>query len=137
MRLTGEAAEEQQHILSKAGEGGQAATKAGDEYQDLIARDLRARGLQEAFSRPGRRMDVGNRHEVTIEGRNGQFSTGKLNQLWLDMRDNGTVLLTVPRLSDQAASQLRRLAGQAQQEFGKKIMVFVRETATDAPLPWE
>ena len=53
------------------------------------------------------------------------------------MRDHGRVQLTVPQLSDEAADQLRRLAAQAQGEFDRKIMVFVRETATDAPAPWE
>ncbi|MEX2229028.1 MAG: hypothetical protein WEB13_05245, partial [Dehalococcoidia bacterium] len=122
---TPEARAEQASILGRTATDPQ---QAGRDYQDLVARDLRAQGLQEAFARPGRRMDVGNRHEVTIEGRDGPFGSQKLDQLWLDMRDNRVVLLTVPRLSAAARSQLGRLQAQFQLETGERVIIIVRET---------
>jgi len=141
MPLSGDAATAQRRLLRRIETGEQKARDAGKEYQELVAENLGAPDLQEVRRATdggaGRRMDVGTEHEVTLEGRDGPFSTGKLDQLWLDMRDHGRVQLTVPQLSDEAADQLRRLAAQAQGEFDRKIMVFVRETATDAPAPWE
>jgi Domain of unknown function (DUF4157) len=123
--LKGVAAKRQQQILQLAR---QDPSKAGIEYQKLIAEDLRAAEVQEKFSRPGRRMDIGTEHEVTIEGWKGVFGTHKLNQFWLDMRDKGTVLLTIPKISDKAKDQLERLGAQAEEIFNKSILIVIRET---------
>jgi hypothetical protein len=117
---------EQQRILTLAQTNPQ---QAGRQYQTLIAKNLNAEKLQEIYRRPGRRMDIGVSHEVTIEGRNGPFGEGKLNQLWLDLMDTRQVVLTVPRLSDEAASQLGRLIAQAEEFLGEDVLVIVRETA--------
>ena len=117
---------EQQRILTLARTNPQ---QAGREYQTLIAQNLSAEELQEIYRRPGRRMDIGITHEVTIEGRNGPFGEGKLNQLWLDLMDTRQVFLTVPRLSDEAASQLGRLIAQAEEFLGEDVSFVVRETA--------
>jgi hypothetical protein len=117
---------EQQRILTLAQTNPQ---RAGREYQTLIAKNLSAEELQEIYRRPGRRMDIGITHEVTIEGRNGPFGEGKLNQLWLDLMDTRQVYLTVPRLSDEAASQLGRLIAQAEEFLSEDVLVVVRETA--------
>ena len=111
------------------GTTGSARRAAGTDYQTLVARDLGAEDVQEMFSREHRRMDVGTSHEVTLEGQFGGFSTNKLDQLWLDLRDNGQVMLTVPRLSDEAADQLARLAAQAADALQRPVLVIVRETA--------
>jgi hypothetical protein len=37
-------------------------------------------------------------------------------------------LLTVPRLSDAAADQLRRLGAQAEEALGHEVLIIVRET---------
>lgn len=123
--LRGEAAERQRQIVELAETNPQ---QAGREYQELIAEDLGAVDVQEMFDRPGRRPDIGTGHEVTIEGWRGSFGSGKLDQLWLDMRDRGNVLLTVPRLSDDALDQLRRLTAQANDAFDHDVLIVIRET---------
>ena len=123
--LRGAAAKRQQRILDLAETNPQ---QAGREYQELIAEDLGAVDVQEMFARPGRRPDIGTGHEVTIEGRTGSLSSKKLDQLWLDMRDRGNVLLTVPRLSGKANDQLRRLAAQANDTFDHDVLFVIRET---------
>lgn len=122
--LRGSAQQEQQRIMNLARSE---PSQAGLEYQGLIARDLYAVDAQELMSRPGRRPDIGV-HEVTIQGRNGRFGSEKLNQFWFDLVDRREILLTVPRLSDKAAEQLRIIGAQAEQELGETVMVFVRET---------
>jgi hypothetical protein len=102
--------------------------EAGRRYQDLIARDLRGQEVQEMFSRPLRRMDIGPLQEVTLEGWRGPFSTPKLDQLWLDLRDNGQIILHVPRLSPQAADQLARLGAQARELLGVEPLIIVRQS---------
>jgi hypothetical protein len=102
---------------------------AGRRYQDLVAGDFRGgRDVQEKFTRPGRRMDMGTEHEMTMEGVNGSFGTEKLNQLWDDLADKRNVTLTVPKLSDEARDQLARLLAQARAEFGPGRIIVVRET---------
>jgi hypothetical protein len=102
--------------------------EAGAVYQNVIATDIRGGDVQEVFSRPHRRMDVGTGHEVTLEGQHGGFSAAKLDQFWLDLRDLGQILLTVPRLSAAAADQLARLGGQAEAALGREVLIIVRET---------
>lgn len=101
--------------------------QAGREYQRLVARDLGATGLG-PFSREGRIMDIGTHHEVTIEGMTGRFSSGKFDQLWIDLEDLGQIQLTVPRLSEEARSQLLRLGRQFELESGSEVLIIVRET---------
>lgn len=123
--LTGQAAKEQDRVLQLHKRD---PLEAGKQYQDLVARNLRAADVQEMFKRAGRRMDVGKTHEVTLEGMRRGLGTHKLDQLWLDLKDRGEVLLTVPKLSKQAADQLARLGAQVEQEFGKEVLIIVRET---------
>lgn len=118
-------AERQQQILELARHD---PRQAGHQYQQLIAEDLRAVDVQEMFRRPGRRMDIGNVKEVTIEGWRGPFSTNKLDQLWIDLRDLGRVDLTVPKLSRAAEDQLMRLKAQARQMLGREVSISIRET---------
>jgi hypothetical protein len=123
--FSGKAANRQRQILELAKSNPQ---QAGQKFQQLVAENLRASDLQEKFRRPGRRMDVGTHHEVTIEGWRGRFGSHKLNQFWSDLRDNGQIMLTVPRLSNAAKDQLLRLGSQAEKEFGREILIIVRET---------
>jgi len=103
--------------------------EAGRRYEKLIAGDLPGgTDVENAFRRPGRRMDIGTEHEVTIEGRDGPFGENKLDQLWDDLVDKGNVTLTVPRLSDAARDQLERMAAQATQLIPRPTVIVVRET---------
>ena len=102
--------------------------QAGNRWQKLVAGDLKGADVQEMFRRPGRRMDIGTGHEVTIEGWKGPFGSSKLDQFWLDLRDLGKIQVTVPRLSKQASSQLSRLGAQAETEFGREVLILVRQT---------
>jgi hypothetical protein len=120
--------QEQKRILKLAEADPQ---KAGREYQALVAEDLDAVELQEIFSRPGRRSDIGPYHEVTIEGRREGFSSKKLDQLWNDLEHNGKILLTVPKLSQAADAQLRKLGVTAEKKFGKNVLIVVRETLVE------
>jgi hypothetical protein len=103
--------------------------RAGRQYEDLVARDFPGgTEVQNKFGRPGRRMDIGTEHEATIEGRADGFSQGKLDQLWDDLADKRSVLLTVPRLSEVARDQLARLLAQARTTFGPDVYISVRVT---------
>jgi hypothetical protein len=106
--------------------------RAGRDYQRLAAGDLGASELQEFSRRPGRRMDIGPGNEVTIEGRDHGFGKGKLNQLWLDLMDLKQIKLTVPRLSEEARTQLGRLGGQAEEVLHEEVMIFVQQTGAAA-----
>jgi len=121
----GQAAVRQQQILNLAKND---PKLAGRQFQQLVAEDLKAVDVQEMFPRPGRRPDIGVGHEVTLEGASGPFSTTKLDQFWLDLRDRGQVLLTVPKLSKAAESQLLRLGAQAEQLFQKMVIIIIRRT---------
>lgn len=101
--------------------------EAGRRYQDLIARDLRGEEVQE-ISRPLRRTDIGPLQEVALEGWRGPLGTRKLDQLWLDLRDNGIAILHVPRLSPAARDQLARLGAQARDVFGIDARIIVRQS---------
>ena len=116
---------EQKRILELAREAPQ---QAGREYQQLVAADLNAVDVQEFSKREGRRIDIGTNHEVTIEGHHKAFGTHKLDQLWNDLEHEGIVLLTVPRLSPVAAAQLHKLGIQAEKQFGKRMLILIRET---------
>jgi hypothetical protein len=103
--------------------------EAGNQYGKLVAEDFPGGPeVAEAFTREGRRMDMGTEHEFTIEGRSGRFGSGKLDQLWDDLADKRNVTLTVPRLSPAAADQLERLLAQARQVMGPDRVIVVRET---------
>ena len=123
--LRGHAAVRQQQILNLAKND---PKLAGRQFQQLVAEDLKAVDVQEMFPRPGRRPDIGVGHEVTLEGASGPFSTTKLDQFWLDLRDRGQVLLTVPKLSKAAESQLLRLGAQAERLFQKMVIIIIRRT---------
>ena len=103
--------------------------QAGYTYQGLVARDLgdvTAQGILNAGRTP---WDVGNRHEVTLEGRNGPFGARKLPQLGALLRDSGTLNLTVPRLSDPAQRQLRGLlTGLSRRQPHRRYGLIVRQT---------
>ena len=101
---------------------------AGHQYQNLIAEDLGAPDVQEVFRWPKRRMDVGNRHEVTIEGRDGPLGAHKMDQLWADLQRFREIMMTVPWLSDTAQGQLLRLGAQAETELGEPVLIVVRQT---------
>lgn len=117
---------QQQEIMELAKSNPQVA---GNRYQNLVARDIQGgTQIQEKFRRPGRRMDIGTEHEVTIEGMAKEFSSSKLDQLWDDLVDKKNVTLTVPRLSNAAWDQLQRLLAQARQNIGPNVLIVVRET---------
>jgi hypothetical protein len=101
---------------------------AGHQYQNLVAEDLGAPDVQEVFRWPKRRMDVGNRHEVTIEGRNGPLGAHKRDQLWADLQRFREIMMTVPWLSDAAQEQLLSLGAQAEKELGEPVLIVVRQT---------
>ena len=117
----------QQQIIDDVAAGRLSPQAAGREYERLVAQDLRATDGQNRFGQPGRRWDVGSRHEITLEGMTGGFSTHKLNQFWFDFTRNGEVLLTVPRLSVQARDELARLLAQAR-TVRPDASLYVRET---------
>jgi hypothetical protein len=117
----------QQQILADVQAGRLDPKAAGREYERLVAEDLRATEGANRFGIPGRRWDVGTRHEITIEGTSGPFTTHKLNQMWTDLTRNGEVLLTVPRLSPEASDQMARLLAQAR-TVRPDASVHVRET---------
>ncbi|MGY1636020.1 hypothetical protein ACI78V_05110 [Geodermatophilus sp. SYSU D00742] len=103
--------------------------QAGRLYEELVAGDFQGgHAVRNAYSRPGRRMDIGTEHEATIEGRTGEFSAGKLDQLWDDLVDKGNATVTVPRLSPAARDQLERMAAQAKQLIKRSTVIVVRET---------
>ena len=117
---------QQQEILELAKTD---AMRAGRLYEDLVAGDFPGgKDVQNKFSRPGRRMDIGTEHEVTMEGGGGGFGPGKLDQLWDDLVDNRHAILTVPKLSAQARDELSRMLAQARQVIGPHVIIVVRET---------
>lgn len=70
--------------------------------------------------------DVG-RYEVTLEGQSGPFGDGKLDQLWRDLIDEGSVHLTVPKLDAKAQAQLQKLASVFEHVTGRTARIAVRE----------
>lgn len=107
--------------------------QAGYTYQGLVARDLgdvTAQGILNTGRTP---WDMGNRHEVTLEGRNSPFGGHKLAQLGALLRASGTLNLTVPRLSDPAQRQLRGLlTGLSRQQPRRQYGLIVRQTLPPA-----
>lgn len=118
--------QEQTEIMKLAESNPQAA---GTLYENLVAGDFPGgRDVQGKFTRPGRIMDIGTEHEVTIEGRAQGFGKGKLDQLWDDIADNGHAIVTVPKLSPTAAGELSRLLAQARERLNPGAIIVVRET---------
>ena len=126
-------AREQSQIMKQIENDPRQATRLGNKYRDLVDKDLQPTSnpqrTPETFGRAGRRPDIGTEHEVTLEGSRGGFSSSKLDQIWKDLIEKGRTSVTVPRLSELAESQLRRLGMQAQQQLGKQVYIAVRQTA--------
>jgi hypothetical protein len=70
-------------------------------------------------TRHGRRPDIGD-WEITIAGMYGVFGEHKVQQFWLDLVDGRGINLLVPRLSPEAAIQLRQL-GQAAETLIRSV----------------
>jgi hypothetical protein len=107
--------------------------EAGNRYAQVVGESERWGEVSESFrekhGRIGRRWDFGNTKEITIEGRSGKLGDGKLDQLWFDLNERGSVDLTVPKLSPEAERQLARLAGEWQKWSGREPVIRVRVTA--------
>ena len=107
--------------------------QAGNEFAKLTGRIEGWGDISESFRAVhgsiGRRWDFGNVKELTIEGRAGALGESKLDQLWFDLNEHGSIDLTVPMLSDEAADQLARLAGEWRSWTGRDPLILVRETA--------
>jgi WXG100 family type VII secretion target len=104
-------------------------TEAGKRYKDLVAEDMK-KGLSAEFKIGGAKLkvDIGTDFRVTLEGVNGPFSNGKLDQFWGDLASKGKVSLTVPLLSAEAEDQLQRLLAQARETINPEAIIIVRET---------
>ncbi|WP_407572543.1 hypothetical protein [Deinococcus altitudinis] len=110
--------------------------QAGYTYQSLVARDLGDIAVQGVLHAGRTLWDVGNRHEVTLDGRSGPFDSRKVAQLARLLRASGTLNLTVPQLSDPARRQLQSLLtrlsqGRPRQRYG----VIVRQTSPAQSMP--
>jgi Domain of unknown function (DUF4157) len=107
--------------------------QAGNEFAKLTGQIERWGDIAESYRAVhgtiGRRWDFGNIKELTIEGRAGALGDSKLDQLWFDLNEHGSIDLTVPMLSSAAEDQLARLAGEWQKWTGRKPLILVRETA--------
>jgi Domain of unknown function (DUF4157) len=104
---------------------------AGHEYERLVGKDLapgekpRITGTLADKPRIG---DVGIQ-EVTIEGQTRGFSSNKLDQLWRDLINNdGTTIITVPSLHENAEKQLSQLAALWEKYTGQTPLIIVRTT---------
>lgn len=127
--LHGAGRDEHARLMAMLERRGVDPKQAGYTYQGLVARDLgdvTAQGLLNAGRTP---WDVGNRHEVTLEGRSSPFGARKLAQLGALLRASGTLNLTVPRLSDPAQRQLRGLlTGLSRRQPRRHYGLIVRQT---------
>jgi hypothetical protein len=107
--------------------------RAGNEFAKLTGQIEGWGDIAESFRAVhgaiGRRWDFGNVKELTIEGREGALSESKLDQLWFDLNEHGSIDLTVPMLSSEAEGQLARLAGEWRKWTGRDPLILVRETA--------
>jgi hypothetical protein len=107
--------------------------RAGNEFAQLIGEEQGWGPIAERFRQRhgliGRHWDFGNTKEITIEGRTGRLSPDKLDQLWFDLNERGSIDLTVPSLHPDAEAQLSRLSGEWQRWTGKPPFILVREVA--------
>lgn len=122
-------------ILSRLRPGNEQAL--GHEYEEVIGEDLvEAGGDLRIITHAGdkkRITDLGV-HEFTIEK---ELSDSKLDQLWRDLQTpniGGTqaanrVLLTVPKLTQDSADRLAKMAAIYERLTGRRPHIFVRETA--------
>ena len=122
-------------ILSRLRPGNEQAL--GHEYEEVIGEDLAEGGgdlrlITQAGDKK-RISDLGV-HEFTIEK---ELSDGKLDQLWRDLQTpnvGGTqaanrILLTVPKLTQDSADRLAKMAAIYERLTGRRPHIFVRETA--------
>lgn len=106
----------------------------GDRYRDLVLADVHPTtdpdlvGKVTERSSPGRRRDLGEYEEITLEGISGGLTSHKHRQIWLDLFQNGKVKLIAPKLSAKAKMEIRLLAAAAEQKLGEKVSVELRET---------
>jgi len=119
---------EEDALLRQLAQGHVRPTDAGYRYQELVARDLGASSGQGIFTAGRHVYDIGNRHEVTLQGAS-KLDARKARQILAFLRDAGTVNLTVPTLSAQARRQLERLLSVAARSAPtRRFMLIVRET---------
>lgn len=104
---------------------------AGHRYERLVGKDLapgetpRITGTLADKPRIG---DIGIQ-EVTVEGQTKGFSSNKLDQLWRDLiNNNGTTVVTVPSLHENAEKQLAQLAALWEKYTGSPPLIIVRTT---------
>jgi len=76
------------------------------------------------------KVDIGSSVHATMEGMDGKFSDGTLDDLWNTLVDHRHVNVTVPSLSREAEGQLERLLGLARDEIDPSVFIIVRETLT-------
>jgi WXG100 family type VII secretion target len=76
------------------------------------------------------KVDIGSSVHATMEGMDGKFSDGTLDNLWNTLVDHRHVNVTVPSLSREAEGQLERLLGLAREEIDPSVFIIVRETLT-------
>ncbi|NIM94887.1 MAG: WXG100 family type VII secretion target [Anaerolineales bacterium] len=74
------------------------------------------------------KVDIGSGVHATIEGMDGEFSSGTLDNLWNTLVDDRHVTVTVPSLSSEAEDQLERLVGLAREKIDPDVFIVVRET---------
>jgi len=106
----------------------------GNDYRDLILADVHPTTDPELVGKvterpsPGRRRDLGEYEEITLEGISGGLTSHKHRQIWIDLFQNGKVKLIAPKLSSQAKTEIRLLAAAAEQQLGETVSVEIRET---------
>ena len=127
----------QQHddILARLTPGNEQAL--GHEFEEVMGEDLvEGGGDLRLITQAGdkkRITDLGV-HEFTIQK---EIEGDKLDQLWRDLQTPTTggtqaanrVLLTVPKLTEESANRLRKMAAIYEQLTGRRPAIFVRETA--------
>lgn len=126
--LHGAAAQAHARLMAQLAARGVDPKQAGYTYQSLVAQDLgdiTAQGILNAGRTP---WDVGNRHEVTLEGRGpAGFGARKLAQLGGLLQGSGTLNLTLPQLSPTARRQLGGLL-RGLHRPGQRYGLIVRQT---------
>jgi WXG100 family type VII secretion target len=74
------------------------------------------------------KVDISSGVHATMEGMDGKFSNGTLDDLWNTLADHRHVNIAVPNLSQEAEGQLENLLGLARKEIGPDVFIVVQET---------
>lgn len=133
--LRGAGMERQREILKAFKHStGTKRANLGNRYRDLVLGDVHPTtdpdlvGKVTERSSPGRRRDLGEYQEITLEGISGGLTDHKHRQIWIDLFQNKKVKLIAPKLSSKAKQEIRLLAAAAENKMDGTVSVEIRET---------